>query len=298
MSEIKNYKNADLGTSFRLPVGLGRQGEGGARISRGKLKTSVDERPLISVVTVVFNGGDFIEKTILSVLGQKYSNVEYIIIDGGSTDGTLDILRRYEGLIEYWVSERDSGIYDAMNKGAEIASGDWICFMNGGDLFFDDRVIHKIAESITPTSQVCFGKSLSTYEDMQVVRYEDFGSSERDFYLTKMPNHQAIFIRKDKYKSVRYSLDYRYCSDTDYLRRVFDEAAYCEYPGFVSRFELGGVSNYYGKFSVYRAMVKEYRMLGYGYFYSFFAHSIKYFFQLSMGRKRYLRFYAARIVRR
>ena len=86
--------------------------------------------PLISIVTVSYNAVATIEQTILSVINQTYPNIEYIIIDGGSKDGTIDIIRKYADQIAYWVSEPDEGIYDAMNKGIKIATGEWINFMN------------------------------------------------------------------------------------------------------------------------------------------------------------------------
>lgn len=86
----------------------------------------------ISVVTVCYNAADTIEKTMLSVLNQTHHDIEYIIIDGGSTDGTVEIIRKYADRIAYWVSEPDKGIYDAMNKGIKVATGEWINFMNAG----------------------------------------------------------------------------------------------------------------------------------------------------------------------
>ena len=99
---------------------------------------------LISIVTVSYNAVLTIEQTILSVINQTYPNVEYIIIDGGSTDGTVDIIKKYEDKIAYWVSEPDKGIYDAMNKGVVVATGEWINFMNAGDIFTDGDVIDKL----------------------------------------------------------------------------------------------------------------------------------------------------------
>ncbi|RXE60893.1 glycosyltransferase, partial [Muribaculaceae bacterium Isolate-001 (NCI)] len=98
----------------------------------------------ITVVTVCYNAVKEIEKTIQSVISQTYDNVEYIIVDGGSTDGTLDIIRKYSSRITRWVSEPDKGIFDAMNKSAHMATGEYINFMNAGDLFFDEKVLSDI----------------------------------------------------------------------------------------------------------------------------------------------------------
>lgn len=103
-----------------------------------------DKPALVSVITVAYNEETTIEKTILSVVTQNYSPIEYIIIDGGSTDGTVDIIRKYESHITYWISEKDEGIYDAMNKGLKYASGEWSIFMNSGDWFYDETVIEKV----------------------------------------------------------------------------------------------------------------------------------------------------------
>ena len=99
---------------------------------------------LISVVTVCYNAVNDIEKTIMSVLGQTYKNIEYIIIDGGSIDGTIDIINKYKEHISLFVSEPDKGIYDAMNKGLMKANGQWINFMNAGDTFASNSVISNI----------------------------------------------------------------------------------------------------------------------------------------------------------
>ena len=126
-----------------LPENEARKGEGGLRI-KGYFKKSYEDKPLISIITVVFNGEKYLEQTIQSVINQTYDNVEYIIIDGGSTDGTVDIIKKYEGQIDYWISEEDDGIYDAMNKGINLASGEWINFMNAGDIFYDEKVLNTI----------------------------------------------------------------------------------------------------------------------------------------------------------
>jgi glycosyltransferase involved in cell wall biosynthesis len=131
-------------TELFLEGGEARHDEGGLR-TYGYFKKNQSGLPLITVITVVFNGEEFLEKTIQSVINQTYDNVEFIIIDGGSNDRTLEIIRKYEYAINYWVSEKDNGIYDAMNKGVTLSSGSWLNFMNAGDQFVNS---HKIAEIV------------------------------------------------------------------------------------------------------------------------------------------------------
>jgi len=100
----------------------------------------------ISIITVVYNNRTYIEDCILSVAGQTYKNVEYIIVDGGSTDGTVDIIRKYDARISMWTSEPDIGIYDAMNKGISKATGDVIGLLNADDVYFNDEVLEKVAK--------------------------------------------------------------------------------------------------------------------------------------------------------
>ena len=102
----------------------------------------------ISIITVSYNAAATIERTILSVIRQTYPHMEYIVIDGGSTDGTVDIIRKYEDQIAYWVSEPDQGIYDAMNKGIRRATGDYIYFLGADDWLRDDQVMQEVSEFI------------------------------------------------------------------------------------------------------------------------------------------------------
>ncbi|MDH5645697.1 MAG: glycosyltransferase, partial [Candidatus Heimdallarchaeota archaeon] len=94
-----------------------------------------ENKPLVTIITAVLNGVDTLERTILSVISQSYTNIEYIIIDGGSTDGTIDIIRKYEHAIDCWVSESDTGIYDAWNKGVRLSNGEWIAFLGADDSY-------------------------------------------------------------------------------------------------------------------------------------------------------------------
>ena len=128
--------------------------------------------PLITVVTVVYNGVEFLEKTILNVLGQDYPNIDYIIIDGGSTDGTLDIIRKYEDKISKWISEPDQGIYDAMNKGIKLATGEWINFMNAGDYFYEKETLYKVfgGSERYDGVDILYGNTEYDYLDFKVIK--------------------------------------------------------------------------------------------------------------------------------
>lgn len=169
--EIQKYKKQEdkFQTVLFLPDDRGVKYEGGLR-TKGYFKYSYEKKnsawyiydnnsigkeidieyyefdklPLITVITVVFNSEKYIEQTILSVLNQTYDNVEYIIIDGGSTDGTIGIIKKYEHAIDYWVSEKDEGIYDAMNKGISISNGKWINLLNSGDTLNGYNVFKNI----------------------------------------------------------------------------------------------------------------------------------------------------------
>lgn len=127
-------KNADEKYHL-LPGNDGRIGEGGLR-TRGNFKRSAPGKPLITIVTPVYNGAEFIEETILSVVNQTYDNIEYLIFDGGSSDGTIEIVKKYEDLIDYWVSEPDQGMYHALEKGFDLAMGDIFGWLNADDTYF------------------------------------------------------------------------------------------------------------------------------------------------------------------
>jgi glycosyltransferase involved in cell wall biosynthesis len=121
--------------------------EGGLR-SRGEGREPGGGRPLLSVITVVLNGAQFLEQTVRSVVGQSGADIEYLIIDGGSGDGTLEIIGRYEDAVDYWLSEPDRGIYDAMNKGVSLARGEWINFMNAGDIFCEASTVERVFSEV------------------------------------------------------------------------------------------------------------------------------------------------------
>ncbi len=131
---MMSVKKARIAHVDRLSPTMERKGEGGRRTKAISKRTLV-EQPRITVITVVFNDSSGLEHTIQSLRVQNYEHIEYIVIDGGSTDGTIDVIRQHENVIDYWVSEPDCGIYDAMNKGLALATGDVIGILNAGDSY-------------------------------------------------------------------------------------------------------------------------------------------------------------------
>jgi glycosyltransferase involved in cell wall biosynthesis len=112
---------------------------------RDAVKRSEPGRPLVSIITSVKNAQSSLESTIKSIFSQKYTNLEYIVIDGGSTDGSVDIIKKYQNLIDYWISEPDQNIYEAWNKGIIVSRGDWIGFLGAGDVYYEDAIYNYIS---------------------------------------------------------------------------------------------------------------------------------------------------------
>jgi len=210
-----------------LPEGENRKGEGGLR-TQGYFKKSYEDKPLISIITVVYNGEKFLEETILSVIHQSYNNVEYIIIDGGSSDGTLDIIKKYEDYIDYWVSERDSGIYDAMNKGIDLASGEWMNFMNAGDIFYDqDTVSNVFVENENfQNIAVVYGDLIVDYGEFQ--RFQK-AKPLKGIWKGMVFSHQSCFIRTPVHKNNKYTLNYKITGDFEFFYKLYENNTKFEY---------------------------------------------------------------------
>ena len=174
----------------------------------------------ISIITVCLNCEELIERTIKSVIDQTYANVQYIIIDGGSTDNTLNIIKKYENKIDVVLSERDDGIYDAMNKGIKIATGDLVYFLNGGDFFYNDLVIENVLYNLDQNNDCDI-----LYGDW--IYYGNNGTKlnsgyRRDKYeiMWKGINHQAIFTRRSVFEEDGYfDKKYEIYGDYDWLLR-------------------------------------------------------------------------------
>lgn len=159
--------------------------------------------PKISIITVVYNAVKTVEETIKSVLAQSYQNIEFLIIDGGSTDGTLDILKRYSNPKISWISEPDKGIYDAMNKGIRMAKGEWIYFLGADDTFYNDQVLSDIFENPDYANvDLIYG---NVYAHALKRKYD--GEFSRERILFQNISHQAIFYKKKIHNIVGYYND-------------------------------------------------------------------------------------------
>lgn len=190
-------------------------------------------KPKVSVVTVCYNAVETIEKTILSVINQTYHNIEYIIIDGASTDGTINVIERYKNNIAHFISEPDRGIYDAMNKAIKISSGEWINFMNSGDIFNENNVIGSIFEK-TIDDGISF-----IYSDIYTGDKVYSASFEKGILL-----HQSIFYRTKKHIEYgMYAVTKPYIvSDYIFFLRFFSSEVY-KTNIIISHNSLAGVSS-------------------------------------------------------
>lgn len=172
----------------------------------------------ITVVTVVYNGGSVLEETIKSVISQDYPNLEYIIIDGGSKDNTLDIIKKYETNISFWLSEPDKGIYDAMNKAIDRSTGKWINFMNAGDNFYSNTSVSEIFGAGIDYSEFAavYGDAEYRLKSLSYIR-QGYDCDSDHF----MPfSHQAAFVRADIAKAKKFNLKYRIAADTEFFLRL------------------------------------------------------------------------------
>ena len=203
----------------------------------------------ISVITVCFNSEKTIADTIDSVLAQTYADIEYIIVDGASSDGTASIIQQYGTAVTHFISEPDKGIYDAMNKGVRAATGDVICILNSDDIYIHNNVIANIAEEFNSHSNtdIIFGdlefRSADLSTVVRVCRFRYFRPLLLRFGW--MPPHPATFVRRHLYDDHGlYSLDYTISSDYEIFVRwlMVNKASWKHIPGKLISMRVGGAS--------------------------------------------------------
>ncbi|MEG1563702.1 MAG: glycosyltransferase family 2 protein [Bacteroides sp.] len=184
--------------------------------------------PKFSVITVTYNAEKVLEDTIQSVISQTYHHVEYIIVDGASTDGTLTIVERYRDKIYSVISESDKGLYDAMNKGLALATGDYLCFLNAGDSFHEDDTLQQMVHSINEVElpDVIYGETALVNAEGHFLRMRRLSAPDvltwKSFKQGMLVCHQAFFVRRAL--AAPYDLRYRYSSDFDWCIRMMQKA--------------------------------------------------------------------------
>lgn len=174
--------------------------------------------PLISIVTVCLNSAEYIERCINSVLDQTYTNIEYIIIDGGSTDATVEIIKKYEHRITRWVSEKDGGIYDAMNKGIELCKGEFIGLLNSDDYYLPDA-IQKVVDTISndQTIDVLHGDMIGLNQQDTIVSRGNHDNLINNWAV----KHPACFISSNVYQTCKYDETMKISADYDLLLKLW-----------------------------------------------------------------------------
>jgi len=239
-----------------------RQGEGGLR-TKSLFKKSYATKPLMSVITVVYNGQENLDQTISSVLDQTYDNIEYIIIDGGSRDGTLGIIHKYDDKIDYSVSEPDGGIYGAMNKGASLATGDYISYINADDWYNNDTIQSVVSAIDNNNIDYLFG-NVDIYSDNAL--HHTLKEQFEQYKFNTPFGHPALFVQTHHLLTTPFNTHYKVIADYDFILELIAKKLNHYYlDQSLSNFRLGGISSsanlnkekfrlYYTRFGLIRAV--------------------------------------------
>lgn len=203
----------------------------------------------VSIITVCYNSVKTLEQTIQSVLSQDYPDIEYIVIDGASQDGTVELIQNYGASISKWISEPDHGMYDAMNKGIALASGDVIGILNSDDVYMNKNVVSELMTRMQKEhTDVIFADLILVDEanSKKILRYYDSGQFNPDrFRFGWMPAHPTVFVKKAVYQLVgKFATDYQIAADYEMLIRILavQKASYSYLPRAVVRMRSGGAS--------------------------------------------------------
>lgn len=224
--------------------------EGGLRTKGMFNKRSEPGKLLVSIVTVVLNGERTLERTIQSVINQTYDNIEYIIVDGGSSDGTIDIIKKYEKYLAYWTIGLVRGIYDQMNEGIDLASGDIICFLNSDDLFYDNNVLEVVTKEFKKDEKVGIVYGCTEYfSDFAGVKYIK-GKKMNCLELWKGMSicHQSMLYRKQLFNVLgKYDTRFKIVADHEFLLRFLKRRGEHGYKdvfinNVISKYSIHGIS--------------------------------------------------------
>jgi len=237
--------NKFVGIHHRYPDFTGKRVAEGGRRLRGETRKSREDAPLVTIITVCWNSANTIEQTFQSVCDQTYDNIEYVVVDAASTDGTVDILRAHEDLIDYYVSEPDEGLYYAMNKGIELAQGDYILILNSDDWYVDDAVEALVAAREYSGCDFVSGlkRNVNSYE--KVVNLSPVMHLDYSVYLRAPIHHETMLVPSWLYNQIGpYKTDYRIIGDLDFMIRLFEAGiTHFKLLKQISFFRQTGVSN-------------------------------------------------------
>lgn len=202
------------------------------------------ESPKLSIITIVFNNVRDIEFTVRSVIGQDYHHVEYIVIDGLSSDGTLDVLNRYAEHIDILISEKDAGIYDAMNKGLSLATGEYVLFLNSGDELYDKHTLKDIFAA-ADNADIYYGETKLINEDRAIIGERRHKAPEnfnwKSFKYGMNICHQAIYVKRSL--ASPYDMQYQLSADIDWVIRAAKKATkIVNVNRHVAKYLVGGMS--------------------------------------------------------
>ena len=197
---------------------------------------------ILSIITINYNNCAGLKRTIDSVVSQSFQEFEWIIIDGGSTDGSLELIERYSPHFSYWVSEPDKGVYQAMNKGIERAEGEYLLFLNSGDWLVDANTLQKCL-SYGFSADVIYGDSLFVFEN-QIVEYRYPSPLSLNDLYTGFLGHASSFIRSSILKKEKYNEDYRIVSDWEFwIKLAMRNGSFFHIDEFISYFDTTGISS-------------------------------------------------------
>lgn len=249
------------------------------------------ESLLVSVITVVYNGDKYLQQTIDSVFNQTYKNIEYIIIDGGSTDNTLDIIKQNKDKISKWVSEPDKGLYDAMNKGVGFATGKLIGTINSDD-WYELNAIELVVNTFlnNPTAQIIHANRFDVYPDNSKQEYK-FNSSSFKFKFNGMTySHPSMFITKEIYQKYSYNASLKSLSDYQFVLKVYlNNNKFVHIPEPIVNFRLGGVSAKIAFFERLKEGYSARKIAGMGVFENVFALCFRFLLGLILIIKKRLK---------
>ena len=195
--------------------------EGGLR-AKNFFKKSLLGKPLITIITVTYNCKKILEQTIRSVLNLSYDNIEFIIVDGGSTDGTLNIIKKYNNFIDFWISQKDRGIYNAMNKGSKYAQGDALFFLNAGDRL-KNREFIKLIKLFEKNKDLYGYNFVLCGTHIYTIEYPGFKILKKNFipFLGRLPSHQSMLIPKKLQLQNMYNENFPISADKDFKLKIY-----------------------------------------------------------------------------